>query len=270
MVDTENMRKIDNKLIDRMINGDLVPLLNYIKSDEELRLEVRRNSDAFVYYRKGKALEIKNLKVDKKYGNVPNTELAIINPKEYFTLIKNSIDNWLGSKKQRGEFDTQQNIARYNQDKTDQYIILDMEYAFEQNQIEKKNQEKRAIFDLLGIDIDTNKIVFFELKKGMGATKGKSGIEEHISDFETYLFGKNSKVFRKILLKDIQNIIEDKTALGLLENLSFSYNYEKQNPELVFVFHPDNNSQIQEFSDELKNRHKLLIVKDNDFKLKRK
>ncbi len=65
--------KIDDKLIERLTNGDLLPLLNYIKSDNELRLEVRhKNGDAFVYYRKGKALEIKKLKVDLKYGNVPN------------------------------------------------------------------------------------------------------------------------------------------------------------------------------------------------------
>ena len=57
------MRKIDNKLIDKMIKGDLSPLLNYIKSDDELRIEVRRDGDAYVYYRKGKVLEIKTLKV---------------------------------------------------------------------------------------------------------------------------------------------------------------------------------------------------------------
>jgi len=73
------MRKIDNKLIDRMTKGDLLPLLDYIKSDNELLIEVRRDGDAFVYYRKGKALEIKELKVDLKYGNVPSTNLAISN-----------------------------------------------------------------------------------------------------------------------------------------------------------------------------------------------
>lgn len=262
------MRKVDDNLIARMTKGDLLPLLNYIKSDDELRLEVRQNGDAFVYYRKGKALEIKKLKVDKKYGNVPNTELAITNPKGYFTLIKKTIDNWLDSKKQRAEFDTQQNIAKCNQAESDKYIILDMEYAFEQNQIEKNNREKRCVFDLLGIDRETYRIVFFEVKKGMGATKGKSGIEGHICDFKKYLFGKNTKTFRINLIRDIKNIIEDKTKLGILDNFSFSDAFEKQDPELVFVFHPDINSQIQEFSAELKNRHKLIVVSNNNFKLK--
>jgi hypothetical protein len=265
---TDDMRKINEKLIDRLINGDLLLLLNYIKSDNELRLEVRQNGDAFIYYRKGKALEIKKLKVDKKYGNVPNTELAVSNPKEYFKLIKESIDIWLESKKQRAEFDSQQNIAISNQDESDKYIILDMEYAFEQNQIEKNSRVKRGVFDLLGIDKETSRIVFFEVKKGMGATKGKSGIEEHICDFEKHLFWENAKTFRTNLIKDIKNIINDKTTLGILNNFIYSDTIEKQDPELVFVFHPDNNSQIQQFSNELKNRHKLILVNHNNYKLK--
>ncbi|MBI9073715.1 MAG: hypothetical protein JEY94_19115 [Melioribacteraceae bacterium] len=261
------MRKIDIKLIDRLTKGDLLPLLNYIKSDDELRLEVRQKGDAFVYYRKGKALEIKKLKVDPKYGNVPFTKLAVTNPKEYFKQIKQSIDNWLNDNKQRAEFDTQQNIAKFNQDNISRYVILDMEYAFEQNQIEKKDREKRGVFDLLGIERETNKIVFFEVKKGMGATKGKSGIDEHISDFENYLFGKNSDTFRLNLLQDVKNIINNKTELGILKGLNFSDSYSQQAPELVFVFHPDNDSQIKDFSKELGNRHKLIIVNDSNYKL---
>jgi len=261
------MRKISPKLLDRLTNGDLLPLLNYIKSDPELRLEVRQKGDAFVCYRKGKALEIKNLKVDPKYGNIPDTQLTITNPKEYFIQIKISIDNWLLTNKKRGEFDTQQNIARYNQDIRDKYIILDMEYAFEQNQIAKINQEKRAVFDLLGIDKEKNKIVFFEVKKGMGATKGKSGIEEHINDFKTNLFGKNSKLFRTNLYIDIKNIIENKKELGILDNFDYSDDFEKQDPELVFVFHPDYNYQIENFSKELNNRYKLIVVEKDNYKL---
>ena len=250
-----------------MTKGDLLPLLNYIKSDDELRLEVRQKGNAFVYYRKGKALEIKKLKVDQKYGNVPSTELAVTNPKEYFKFIKESIDNWLNNNKQRAEFDTQQNIAKFNQDNSNRYIVLDMEYAFEQNQIEKQDREKRGVFDLLGIEIETNKIVFFEVKKGMGATKGKSGIDEHISDFENYLFGKNSDIFRINLLEDVKNIIEDKTELGILKGLNFAESYSKQDPELVFVFHPNNDSQIQDFSNELGNRNTLIVVNDSNYKL---
>jgi len=250
-----------------MTKGDLQELLKYIKTDNELRLEVRQSGDAFVYYRKGIALEIKGLKVDKKYGEVPPTNLAISNPSEYFKLMKITIDKWLPNNKKRAEFDTQQKIAQCNQGKEDKYIILDMEYAFEQNQIQKNRREKRGVFDLLGIEQKTNKIIFFEVKKGMGATKGKSGVEEHINDFKTYLFGRNSELFRVNLTNDIKNIIEDKIKLGLLNSLNIPDNIDHSSFELVFVFHPDNESQIADFKRELKDQYKLIIVKDNEYKL---
>ena len=108
---------------------------------------------------------IKTLKVDPKYGDVPSTNLAISNPTKYFEYIKKTVDKWLEDNP-RPEFDTQQNIAKSNQDITDKYVVLDMEYAFEQNQIKKDNREKRGVFDLLGIERETNKIIFFEVKKG--------------------------------------------------------------------------------------------------------
>ena len=253
--------------MDRMTKGDLLPLLNYIKSDNELRLEIRRKNEAFIYYRKGKTLEVRGLKVSSEYGDVPSTALAVSKPKEYFRLIKESIDNWLDCKKDRAEFDTQQNIAKFNQDQADKYIILDMEYGFEQNQIEINDREKPALFDLIGIERKTNRIVFFEVKTGMGATKGKSGIEDHINDFETYLFGKNSVLFKENLVRDIKNIIEDKIKLGILKNFEIPSDLGQLDPELVFVFHPDKDSEITDFKRELQDRHKLIIVNNDNYKL---
>ena len=45
------MRKIGKKLMNRLLNGDLKPLLEYIKIDHELKLEVRRGNNAFIYYK---------------------------------------------------------------------------------------------------------------------------------------------------------------------------------------------------------------------------
>lgn len=263
------MRKIDKDLIDRLRTGNLMQLLAYIISDPELLLEVR-HKDAFVYYRKAKVLEIKNLKVDQKYGNVPNTNLAVNNSQEYFNQIKDVVDTWLNNNNKRAEFDTQQNIARYNQDESDKYIILDMEYAFEQNQINKNIRIKPAVFDLLGIDKQRNTIVFFEVKKGMGATKGPSGIDAHITDFDNYLLGKNTGIFRQNLYLDIKNIISDKTDLGILKNFSYNADFEKHNPELILVFHPEpsnQTAQIQRLQQDLNRRCKLLIVSNNNYKL---
>ena len=69
------------------------------------------------------------------------------------------------------------------------------------------------------------------------------------------------------MLEDIKNIVKDKKQLGLLDDFTFSNLSEELDPELIFVFHPDENFQIEEFSNELKNRHKLLIVSDSNYKL---
>jgi hypothetical protein len=262
------MRKINNKLIKKLTEGDFKSLLDYIKVDNELRLEVRQNGEAFVYYRKGKALEIGKLKVDERYGDVPSTDIAVSNPRVYFEQIKQTIDNWLRIKKARAEFDTQQKIACFNQDKNDKYIILDMEYQFEQNQISKEKREKSAIFDLLGIERKTGRIVFFEVKKGMGATKGKSGIDDHIKDFHTYIKGRNRDIFRTNLLRDIENIVSDKRELGILSDFNLPSNLGEVTPELIFILHPDNTSEIKDFEKELNLRCKLVCVSNVDYKLR--
>lgn len=262
------MRKISKTLLERLTAGDLKPLLKYIKSREELRLEVRTHGEAFVYYRKGKALEIGSMKADKKYGNVPEGKLAISDPARYFREMKMAIDEWLSVKKERGEFDTQQNIARWNQHSSGRYLVLDMEYAFERKKIVNKNPEKRAVFDLIGLDLELKRIVFFEVKKGMGATKGKSGIQEHIRDFNTYLFGENQELFRANLMRDIKQIIADKNALGILDYTFIPNDFENSDPELVFVLHPYQDSEIKQFTQELNNRYKLITVHDEDFVLR--
>lgn len=262
------MRKISTKLIQRLTEGDLIPLLNYIKTDNELRLEVRPKGEAFVYYRKCKALEIGNLKVDKKYGNVPSTNLAIENPLLYFEQIKHTIDIWLTNNKKRGEFDTQQKVAKCNQNEDDKYIIIDMEYAFDRSKVHPSVREKVAVFDLLGIERKTNKIVLFEVKKGMKSTRGNSGINSHINDYNTYIHGRHDNIYRNILYQDVKNIISDKIKLGLITNFDVPIGISKHEPELVFIFQPDHEVEVFEFESILEGRHKLIVVSDNDFKLR--
>jgi hypothetical protein len=243
LLNIKNMRKINDKLMSKLISGDLNPLLEYVRlNKEDLRLEVRQGGKFMIYYRKGKALEVglKSWKADPKYGaDVPNPILAKENPSIYFEKMIPVIDNWLVEKKKRNEFDTQQNIARDNQDNNDKYVILDMEYNFSQDAIKKENRIKSAGFDLLGIERKTGKIVFLEVKKGAGALTGKSGIATHIKDFEEYLYGKHKDVFRKQLRADVENIVNDKKKLGLID-YDLPIDLSADNVDFVFVFESDN------------------------------
>ena len=281
-------RKINSKLLERLISGDLSPLLNFVKNDKDLRLEVRQNGRAFIYYRKGKALEIglKTFSVDEKYVKntiltIPDTNLAKSKPADYFKQMKKIIDNYVDNIKNRPEFDTQQKIASNNQEKNDKYIIIDMEYAFPQSNLEKSKRLKRAGFDLLGLERTTGKVIFFEVKKGIGALEGDAGIKSHIKDFELYLFGESKEDFREILKKDIENIISDKNELGLIEySLPDNYEINDNNIDFIFVYEPDESdvvgsineykkifNQETEKLDSKKKYNSLFVSKANRYKL---
>jgi len=263
------MRKINKNLMNELLNGGLNDLLEYIKTDNELRFEVRTKGDAFVYYKKGKALDIKKLEVSEKYGNIPDTTLAKKNPKLYFKKIKNSINIWL-EKKSRNEFETQQKIALNNQSVGNKYFIIDMEYRFSQVAIDSKDRLKGSTFDLLGLDIKSKKIILFEVKTGLGANKGKSGTKEHINDFNKY-FGKNSKysnLFKNNIIEDINNIINDKVKLGIFKNITVPTDINDYKIEQVFIFEPLNNeSEKAIIKNEINDKCELLFVENNNYVL---
>lgn len=257
-------RKIKDKLIQKLIKGSLNPLLTYLQKEKQrLKLEVRRNSKFIIYYKKCKVLEVglNSFKIDKKYfdeGKAPiNIESQIeSDPKLYFDYVCTAVDTWL-LKNPKNEFETQQNIAYHNQQnityenqqqKNNRYIILDMEYQFSQEEIEKAERLKPATFDLLGIDTTTNDIVFFEVKRGIGSLEGKSGIAGHIKDFEDYFHGKHRNLFLKNLLTNIENITNDKKELGLLD-YTLPNGFSIHDVKLVFVFEPNEKKELKKYEE---------------------
>lgn len=277
------MRKINEKLIKRMTHGDLEPLLSYIKAEpKKIRLEVRRKGKAIVYYKKCKVLELglSSYNIDKKYfenKQKPDDikDKVIKNPDQYFKDILSIVDKWL-IKHPKEEFETQQNIAFENQNKNDKYIILDMEYNFSQSDIEENNRVKRAGFDLLGIERQTGKVVFFEVKKGLKALTGRAGIKTHIEDFEECLYGRNKDVFRKNLIVDINNIVSDKKKLGLIDNFDIPENFSVADSKLSFVFDPvayNKDDYFKRYNEEYKKstsqkNYETIFVSENNYKLK--
>lgn len=256
------------------VGGELNSFLEYVKSDNELRIEVRTKGKLIVYYKKCKALELSatSATVDNKYfiksqplSNDSIGRLICSNPKAYFDEIKNAINIWQVYKNRtKAEFESQQRIATVN-DWTKRFFIIDMEYSFSLDFI-KYERPKRVSFDLLGIDLHTGRLVFFELKKGMGATAGKSGIQDHIQDFETYFGGDLRNDFMNQLIVDVQNIIGDKMALGIIDYFNIEILNLKQMPEYIFIFHPDNDEQIINIRNEV-GAYKLLIISDNNYVL---
>lgn len=276
-------RKIHDKLIERMTDGDLVPFLKTIKAQErKLRLEVRIDKKAFVYYKKCKVLDLglNSYKIDEKYfvNNQKPTDIKvqiINNPELYFKEILSVVDSWL-LKHPKTEFEAQQSIAIANQESEDKYLILDMEYNFAQNEIEKNGRVKKAGFDLLGIERQTGKIVFFEVKKGLKALLGKAGIKDHIIDFEECLHGRNKVKFRENLIADIKNIVSDKKKLGLINNFDLPETLSIEDIDLIFVFEPSQDGHKDSYTKIYDDEHrksgsqrkfKTIFVSKGNYKL---
>ena len=261
------MRKISEDLIYRLIDGDLSALFKCMKNDKSIHLEIRNKNNIHAYYRKGVALEIPKFRVDDKYGETPDPKLAKSNPEEYFEIVKISIDNWIVAKIERAEFDAQQNIAISNSDPTKNHLIIDMEYCFEQHLINKDARQKRAKFDLLGINLLEKKVSLFEVKNGLRSIGGNSGIDDHINDFENHINGANREVFRRNLFEDVKSIVDGKIKLGLIDEFTVDPDVFLSNPEFVFIFQPNSEEQIKKFTNAVSGRYKTIIVSQNSYEL---
>ena len=260
-------RKINSNLIDRLLNkNDLKPILDIIKKpNSKLRLEIR-HGNVDVYYRKGLFFKIKPklgvVNGAKKY-NLPSSDISKKNPSEYIKKGIEAIDIWLKKNKKRKEFDSQQNIAICNQKMNNKYIILDMEYSFER----ASRTEKLISIDLVGVERLSGKIVLFEVKTGLGAINNKSGIDEHIYDYEKYINGPNKERYRKNLLNDVKSILSNKMELQLISDKSLLSKVVDNTPEFKFIFHPESTPEIEIFKNKLNNKKELILVNDNDYTL---
>ena len=135
--------------------------------------------------------------------------------RQYFREAKRLV----GSYKAGVEFEVQQNIALGNRSFSNRFVVVDMEWQLPQSDIKKEERISRTRIDLVVVDTQKNDegendIYLGELKVGMGATDGKSGIVAHIE--KTDKFMKSPKACA-VLRADVERIIRQKAALGLLE-----------------------------------------------------
>jgi len=54
----------------------------------------------------------------------------------------------------------------------------------------------------------------------------------------------------------------------LLSDFEKPLNIEISETDLIFVFHPDDDSEVDDFKNKLKNRNQLILVSNNDYKLR--
>ena len=252
------MRQLREHFLNELISGRLASLLEYIKGDAELDIQIRKNY-INVYYKGGNILKInspKSFYFDKMYFNdyrtISSTEakksfdliheykeqqkslksLLPHNPQEYFKQAKKAMDKWdvaLKDVVQHNEKKEQQAIAIANRADTD-YVVLDLEYAVSKQSKFKYNGEddkKVPRFDIIAIR--NGRLFVIELKKGLGATPGKSGIKSHMECYN-HTIGRDDEHF---FVKEMQALLKQKQELGLLDK---TLTIEDTKPEFIFAF----------------------------------
>ena len=215
--------------------GCLQKLFDVIKEDPELSFEIRMNNKVMIYYHKDRILTISYCKgkpsidtlSEKYYKNATPPTISfedgdliqILRDKSQLRQYFREAKRLVGSYKAGLEFEVQQNIALGNRSFSNRFVVVDMEWQLPQSDIKKEERISRTRIDLVVVDMKRNErgendVYLGELKVGMGATGGKSGIVAHIK--KTNEFMKSPKACA-VLRADVEGIIRQKAALGLLE-----------------------------------------------------
>lgn len=215
--------------------GCLQKLFDVIKEDPELSFEIRMNNKVMIYYHKDRILTISYCKgkpsidtlSEKYYKNATPPSVSFEDGDLIQTLRDKSLLRQyfreakllVGSYKEGVEFEVQQNIALGNRSFSNRFVVVDMEWQLPQSDIKKEERISRTRIDLVVVDTQKNDkgendIYLGELKVGMDATDGKSGIVDHIEKTNKLICCPKACA---VLRADVERIIRQKVALGLLE-----------------------------------------------------
>ncbi len=215
--------------------GSLQKLFDVIKEDPELSFEIRMNNKVMIYYHKDRILTISYCKgkpsidtlSEKYYKNATPPSVSFEDGDLIQTLRDKSLlrqyfreaKRLVGSYKEGLEFEVQQNIALKNRSFSNRFVVVDMEWQLPQSDIKKEERISRTRIDLVVVDTQKNDkgendIYLGELKVGMDATDGKSGIVDHIEKTNKLICCPKACA---VLRADVERIIRQKAALGLLE-----------------------------------------------------
>lgn len=238
------MRKLEQGFVDDLKTGDLSSLLDAVKADDTLCLEIRNNY-INIYYRGGSLYRITKpnnkylFKFDPGYTKHDNSVLssysstafqnlkANINYSEYVRYIptlKTEMDLYFGEHPNK-EREAQQLVLRENTysgrgtndngvSKDTDYFIVDMEYS----------DENICRFDMVAVKWPSTSsarknpcnasLAIIEMKYADGALGNNSGIEEHFMDL--YSCVNNKSTYLDDLYEEAKNVFKQKMELGLI------------------------------------------------------
>lgn len=257
------MRSISNELLEMLKTGIFRPIVDIVKVDPYLDMEMRGDDGVMVYYRGGKILTINDpLKnqgkkgsellsgLDPKYSNEEKSKQEIPTPKlsdmlSYFAKAKHIIDMYeenvvtnLGEKEiqQRVVYENNLSVNSYDTE----YYIADIEW---EDNMALEGRADIVAFRWVRTRRSRKKqleLTLIEVKQGTGSIGGKNGIVKHYND---YCSLRNKSDYLKEVSADMLEVLKQKTSLGLIKNLNtlFVEGMDKITPDIilpnpVFVF----------------------------------
>ena len=236
------MRQLSENFM-KKLNGEWKNLLEYIKDDDTLDLELR-GKEITVYYRGGALLSIKEendgtytwkpLDAEYKKGKASMPTGCIRDFENYIPQAKHVIDKYIvcSPKNHLGEKEIQQLVVKENNyspnsNDTD-FFIVDMEY-----------QDSVGRFDLVALKWESYtsarksnavSIAIIEVKQGINTVRtseSNPGLRKHQKDFKEFCTHPTAK---KSFMHDMLAVFKQKCELGLIKANSKIENINEETP----------------------------------------
>lgn len=274
-----NGRGLQDNFMSSLKDGLLNPLLERIKKDFTLDLQIRKNY-INIYYRGGNILKVESDSEvvyiphfeEKYYKRMTKTKsIQVIESLPQKLKSKNEVTAWVEaipflkevmdiyfSTKSQNEREFQQLIVRENNfdsiEKGTDYYICDIEYK-------EKGAKNSGRFDMLAVkwkSTASNRkktkdlgIAFIEVKYGDGSLNGKSGIVKHIKDMNDFLGDENNL---KNIKEEMKCIFNQKKELGLIKARNNIDEIGSGKPEYIFIIanHDPESKKLKKALDEIK------------------
>ncbi|MEI6131458.1 MAG: hypothetical protein WCQ41_01365 [Bacillota bacterium] len=260
------MRGINNVFINDLNGGVLKDFLSYVKANDDLSLEIRKDY-INIYYRGGNALKISQTNrgysffFDAKYCKNKGDDskfdyLSSLKKTDYaeflkaFPVILKEMDSWFVAHP-KPEREYQHQLVKSNP------FIVDIEYA--------GRTEANKLFRLDMVGVVDDKIYIFENKLGSSAVSGSAGLCKHYNDIVSII---NSKAARSELIESIINISKNKNELKLIKS---TMNTSQLEIEILFII-ADFNEKSETINNEIKKFNGnysayLWLTKGDEFKI---
>ena len=188
----------------------------------------------------------------------------------YCAQMKEIMDEWVADLHTIGishdEKNAQQQISMNNRGATD-YTVVDLEYAVSTTSNFKYNgdsKKKVPRFDIIAVD-KTGQLYVIELKTGLKAIDGNSGIRAHMDCFE-HSIGRDSK---NDFINEMNELLRQKQELKLIDkNVRID---KTKKPQFILAFSDEQGkNQYEEFVKACKGRgyQGEVIYVGNDHQLK--